>query len=87
VMAAALTYGVLAVAFTWPLILHLQTSIIGGNDAFQALWRLWWFERALARPDSLWSCLLILHPYGADLIQHDWQLWPMCSPWRPAGWA
>lgn len=75
-IAAALMYGVLAAVFTWPLMLHFQTSIIGGTDAFQALWGLWWFERALLRPDSLWNCPLVLHPYGADLVQHDWQLWP-----------
>jgi hypothetical protein len=75
-LAAGLMYAGLIVVFTWPMMSRFQTSIVGGGDAFHALWSFWWFEQAIAHPLSIWDCPLLLHPYGADLIQHDYFLWP-----------
>ncbi len=75
-LPAALLYALLTVALTWPMAADFQRTIVGGSDAFHHLWGLWWFERALGSPSSLWDCPLVLHPFGADLILDDWPLWP-----------
>jgi len=75
-LAAALLYAGLTVLFTWPVAARFQTAILGGTDAFNAMWTFWWFEKAIAHPLSLWRCPLLLYPYGANLIQHDYFLWP-----------
>ncbi len=46
---AALLYAVMALVFTWPLVLHLTDSVPFGEesgDVFQFVWDLWWVKRA-----------------------------------------
>jgi hypothetical protein len=74
--AAGLIYAGLTLLFTWPMAAHFQTAVVGGDDAFQAMWSFWWFEEAIAHPLSIWDCPVLLHPYGSNLIQHDYFLWP-----------
>lgn len=56
--AAVVIYAFLVLALTWPMVLHLQTAIVGGGDAYHHLWRFWWFDRALDRVPSFWHVRL-----------------------------
>lgn len=79
---ASVLYGGIVVVLTWPSILNIQHSIMGDGGAYQFLWGLWWFGEALKSPfHSLWNCPIMLHPFGANLIQHDYPLWPNFFAW------
>jgi len=41
---AFLFYCVLTIIFTYPIILHLSSRVIGGGDAYMFLWDIWWFK-------------------------------------------
>jgi len=63
-------YGLMAIAMTWPLALHLATHIPGtGGDGPNFLWRLWWVPHAIfERGASPWHSDFLFHPQGASLI-------------------
>ncbi len=44
---AFILYCVLTIIFTYPIILHLDTRVIGGGDAYMFLWDIWWFKYAI----------------------------------------
>lgn len=44
---AFIFYCVLTLIFTYPIILHLSTRVIGGGDAYMFLWDIWWFKYAI----------------------------------------
>ncbi len=44
---AFLLYCLLTIVFTYPVILHLDSRVIGGGDAYMFLWDIWWFKHAL----------------------------------------
>lgn len=73
---AGAAFAVLVAAATWPATASFDGVLIGWADAYYYPWNLWWFERALAGGESLWRSPLVLHPFGADLAQHDLGLWP-----------
>jgi hypothetical protein len=66
-------FGVLAVAWSWPLATHLTTHLPGlsPGDNVGFLWNVWWFRRVLDRPELsfLYSDRLFA-PYGFDLTLH-----------------
>ncbi len=47
VWLAFILYCVLTVIFTYPIILHLGTRVIGGGDAYMFLWDIWWFKYSI----------------------------------------
>lgn len=62
-------FSLLAVVFTWPLVLHFSTHIPGlAGDNLEYLWKMWWVQHALfdlhttpfVQPDIYW-------PYGYPL--------------------
>lgn len=73
IVSAALLYAVLVAIYTLPAVFNLQTHIIGGHtDAFQFLWGTWWFNSSFGSGGNIWDCPMVLHPFGADLVQHDY---------------
>jgi hypothetical protein len=77
---AAASYAALALAATWPLVLHLGTHVPGAEDgrgfwlfseAEVNLWNLWWFRHSLVDlRQSPFHCQLLFHPFGANLWLH-----------------
>lgn len=76
IAAAMAIYGCLVAASTYPVIATLQERLAGeGGDAYLYFWGTWWFGEAVADPVlSLYESPLLLHPFGADLLQHDFPL-------------
>lgn len=76
VLKAALAYLVLALLFTFPLILHLSDSIFGPpEDNFQFVWNFWWVKKVLAQPGlSLFNTDFLFHPNGISLYFHTLSL-------------
>ncbi len=67
------TYAFLAVVLTWPLATSLTTGVIGavgGVDAYQNAWNLWWVTRALVTLNDPFFSPLLFYPEGIDLF---WQ--------------
>ena len=70
---AALLYTLLALAVTWPVAPHFASALVGrvgGVDAYQNAWNLWWTARALSQGQTPFRTALLYHPQGADLF---WQ--------------
>lgn len=70
---AGLAYTLLALAITWPLAPHFAGALVGrvgGVDAYQNAWNLWWTARALSRGQSPFQTGLLYYPQGLDLF---WQ--------------
>ncbi len=44
---ALISYVILTLVFTYPVILHLSSRVIGGGDAYMFLWDIWWFKYAI----------------------------------------
>lgn len=65
-LAAALAYGVIATAGTWPLARGLFTAIAGHGDPWQYLWSFWLWRESLAAGRS---------PFFTDLLH-----WPTGLP-------
>lgn len=63
-------YLLLAVGFTWPLLLHLDSVAGRGGDAYQNLWNIWWVREALFSGQSFYHSNLILYPEGTSLYLH-----------------
>ncbi len=40
-------YAFLTLVFTYPIVLHLGSRVIGGDRAYRSLWDLWWFQHAI----------------------------------------
>jgi len=62
-------YSVVAVSFTYPLVLHLTDRLPGvGTDAYQLFWVAWWDGWSLLRPGlDTFHCPLVFYPDGAHL--------------------
>lgn len=80
--AAIVIYGCLVAASTYPVMASLQERLAGeGGDAYLYLWGTWWFGEAVADSGQpLYESPLLLHPFGADLLQHDFPLMANLMP-------
>ena len=71
-------YALLALAFTYPLVLNLGNSIYGvPGDHFGQLWESWWRKNALLAGESLSYTPLIYAPTGFDFSSSPLQPLPM----------
>jgi hypothetical protein len=71
--AAVCWFSALAVAVSFPLILHLDTHIAGtgAGDNVAFLWNFWWFRYALDEPGArLFFTGHLFAPYGTSLVLH-----------------
>ena len=62
-------FALVAVAWTFPLILHLGTSLLGATvgDNVTGLWNLWWMRTALASGQDFFRTSYLFAPVGVDL--------------------
>jgi hypothetical protein len=67
-----LLFAGLAVAWTWPLVRHLDTAIPGApGDNYSFVWNLWWMRHVLATPGlSYFHTTYLFHPFGASIANH-----------------
>jgi hypothetical protein len=67
-----LFFAAFAVAWTWPLALHVRDHIPGDpGDNYSFLWNLWWMRTALAAPElDFFHSTYLFSPFGVDLINH-----------------
>lgn len=68
-MCAAGVFALVAVAWTFPLILHLGTSLLGASvgDNVTGLWNVWWMRTALASGQDFFRTSYLFAPVGVDL--------------------
>ncbi len=61
-------FVLLTFLLTLPLGLRLSTHVVGGGDAWQNIWNLWWVKESLLNLyTNPYHTALIYYPYGADL--------------------
>lgn len=66
-----------AVAFTYPLVLHLGDAVIlsRGSDAWLHLWDLWWVDKALVDlQQNPYQTTYLYYPTGLNLYYHSLNL-------------
>ncbi len=71
-LISAALFGLLSLAWSFPLVLHLGTHLPGesGGDNLQFVWNLWWMRTALHAHVNPFHTNYLFHPVGADLTQH-----------------
>ncbi len=70
--AAFLGFAVLALVFTYPLVLQLGTHLGGaGDDPWIFYWNNWWTRQALKEGASLYWTPYLYYPQGASLVYHS----------------
>ncbi len=63
-----------AIAFTYPLVLHLDASVIlaRGGDAWLHLWDLWWADKSLVSlHQTPYQTTFLYYPTGLNLYYHS----------------
>lgn len=66
-------YLALALAATYPTLLHFTSQVTGNSlvaDRNQHLWDLWWIGESLGRAANPFHTDMLYHPYGVDLYYH-----------------
>jgi hypothetical protein len=65
-------FGALAIAWTWPLVLHLHDAVPGDPaDNYSFLWNLWWMRHVLATPGlAYFDTTYLFHPFGTTIVDH-----------------
>ena len=65
-------FGALALAWTWPLALHLRDAVPGDpGDNYSFLWNLWWMRHVLATPGlAYFHTDYLFHPFGTSIANH-----------------
>lgn len=65
-------FGLVAVVFTWPLVLHFGEAVPGDDngDVWQMVWNLWWVRHALEHLQNPFQTDLIFYPQGTSLFLH-----------------
>ena len=74
----ALGYALVAIAATFPAVLHLRRDVIGGfRDVWVMLWSNWWFVEAVTRHHtSPYFCPLVWYPFGVHMHLLEIRLLP-----------
>jgi hypothetical protein len=65
-------FGALAIAWTWPLALHLHDAVPGDpGDNYSFLWNLWWMRHVIATPGlAYFHTRYLFHPFGTTIANH-----------------
>ena len=64
-------FALLTFVLTLPLGLRLFTHVVGGGDAWQHIWNLWWVKEALVNlQTNPYHTDLLYYPQGVDLYFH-----------------
>jgi len=83
-VGVAVTYALLALLLTWPLIARLGVQIPAGagGDVWVHEWTFWWIERAIAAGQNPFYTDLLFHPHGVSLTTHN-IAWFNIGLWYP----
>ena len=62
-------FALVAVAWTFPLVFHLGTSLLGAGagDNVTGLWNVWWMRTALGSGQDFFRTSYLFAPVGLDL--------------------
>ncbi len=72
-------YLVVSLGVTYPLVLHLNTALLGDGDAWLFVWNFWWWRFALGNG---------LHPFCTDYIHYPTGICAYLHTWNFANtWA
>ncbi|MBM2821037.1 MAG: hypothetical protein HW405_797 [Candidatus Berkelbacteria bacterium] len=67
-------YLIFAAVWTYPVIFHLKSMIIGYHDAWQFIWNFWWVKTALLNGISPFFTTYLHWPNGISLLFHTLNL-------------
>ena len=72
--AAILLFAFLSILFTYPLVLHVTTGVIGSGagDNMSALWNVWWARKALTGPEPIFWTPALFAPIPTSLVLHSY---------------
>ena len=77
----------LALIFTWPLAIHLNSAIVGfGGDSVREYWRYWWVKTAVGEGGNIFQSQLLFYPDGVHI---NVETLPFCLIYAlitPRGW-
>ena len=65
-------YSFLTVVFTYPVILHLNSRIMGDGDAWLFVWNMWWMRFSLLQGINPFCSDYIHFPTGTCAYIHTW---------------
>lgn len=73
-IVATASFGILSLVFTYPLVLHLSSGVIGAGagDNMSALWNIWWARTAILGPEPFFSTPDLFAPLGTSLVLHSY---------------
>ena len=78
-----LSYSLLTIFMTWPVVGQLGTHIPGRiGDAYAHLWTFHWVKQALLTGQNIYQTNLLFYPEGASLINHN-IAWLHIALWLP----
>src|SRR5690349_11924932 len=60
-------YTLIAIALTWPLILHFGDAVPAGGDAWQNIWNLWWLRKSVETGQWPFHTAYKYYPSGVNL--------------------
>lgn len=65
-------FAALAIAWTWPLAMHLRDAVPGGpGDNYSFVWNLWWMRHVLSSPDlAYFHTTYLFYPFGTTIANH-----------------
>ena len=65
-------FAALAIAWTWPLAVHLHDAVPGGpGDNYSFVWNLWWMRHVLATPGlAYFHTNYLFYPFGTTIADH-----------------
>src|SRR2546425_3793303 len=69
---AAILYSLLAVIFTYPLVLHPASRLLGDGDAWNFNWNMWFMRFSLLQLKNPFCTDYIHFPTGACSYLHSW---------------
>ena len=66
--AAFVSYLVLTLVFTYPLVLHIGDSVMWGSpDLWHTMWNMWWVKQSLTSGGNLYFSNIMLYPTGVPV--------------------
>ena len=70
-LTAVFSYLLLTCVYAWRVIINFGAELAGhGGDAYQNLWNMWWFERAMETGSNPWYTNMLHQPGGTTLLFH-----------------
>jgi hypothetical protein len=81
-----LVYSLLTLVMTWPVVVRLDTHLVGnGDDMWVHYWNNWWVKQVLQRGGDLYYTSLLFYPTGVSLLDQNFgwiniALWLVLEP-------